>query len=72
MISFLQTGSKRVVDPNKLFENELAWDDRYDPNVNKPKRVNYDLNNVSKVSERDLDKKLMEDLQSEKISYRFD
>ena len=72
MISFLQTDSKKIVDPNKLFENELAWDDRFDPNLNKPKRINLDLNNVSKVSEKDLDKKLMEDLQSEKISYKFE
>ena len=54
MISFLQTDSKKIVDPNKLFENELAWDDRFDPNLNKPKRINLDFNNVSKISEKDL------------------
>jgi len=31
-----------------------------------------DLNNNSKLSEKDIDRKLMEDLQSEKISYKFD
>lgn len=72
MISFLQTNSKKIVDPNKLFENELAWDDKFDPNLNKPRRINLDLNNVKQTSEKDLDKKLMEDLQSERINYRFD
>lgn len=72
MISFLQTDAKKLVDPNKLFEDALAGDDKFDPNLNKPKRINFDLNNVSKVSEKDIDRKLLEDLQSEKISYKFD
>jgi hypothetical protein len=72
MISFLQTDSKKIVDANKLFENELAWDDKFDPNLNKPKRINIDLNNVSKVSEKDLDRRVAEDLQSEEIGYKFD
>ena len=72
IISFLQTDSKKTVDPNKLFEDALAWDDKFDPNLNKPRRINMDLNNVSKVSEKDIDRKLQEDLLSEKISYKFD
>jgi len=71
-MSFLQTDAKKIVDPNKLFEDALAWDDKFDPNLNKPRRITMDLNNVSKISEKDIDRKLMEDLQSEKISYKFD
>ena len=72
-ISFLQTESEsKKVDANKLFENELALDDKYDPNLRTPKLRGYDLNNISKTTERDLDRKFKEDLESEHVNYRFD
>jgi len=71
-MSFLQTKSRKIVDPNKLFEDGLAWDDKFDPNLNKPKRLDIDLNNVRRVSEDDLERKIKEDLQFEKINYKFD
>jgi hypothetical protein len=55
-----------------LFENGIALDDKYDPNLRVQSNRGYDLNNVNKSSEKDLDKKLREDLQSEHVNYRFD
>ena len=55
-----------------MFENELALDDKYDPNLRTPKKRGIDLNNISKTTERDLDNKLRDDLQSEHVNYRFD
>ena len=72
-ISFLELNSQKTIDPNTLFDDSLAWDDKFDPNLNKPAtRFNIDLNNVSRVSEKDLDRKLMEDLESEEVNYNFD
>jgi hypothetical protein len=72
-ISFLQTESEsNKVDANKMFENELALDDKYDPNLRTPKNRGMDLNNISKTTERDLDRKLRSDLESEHVNYRFD
>lgn len=60
------------MDANKLFENGIANDDKYDPNLKAQRNRGYDLNNASKSSEKDLDKKLREDLESEHVNYRFD
>ncbi len=72
MFSFLQNRINQSSHSNNSFESELAWEDKFDPNLNKPRRINIDLNNFSQVSEKDLDRKLMQDLESEKINYRFD
>merc|ERR1712032_634207 len=72
MDNFQRENATEKVDANKMFENELALDDKYDPNLRTPKNRGYDLNNVSKTTEKDLDNKLMDDLQSEHVNYRFD
>jgi hypothetical protein len=60
------------MDANKLFENGIANDDKYDPNLRVQSNRGYDLNNISKSSEKDLDRKLREDLESEQVNYKFD
>merc|ERR1719362_1340194 len=65
-ISFLQTESEYSRENvNKMFEDSLALDDKYDPNLRRQSNRGIDLNNISKTTERDLDNKLSEDLQSE-------
>jgi hypothetical protein len=67
---FLQLAS-RMANPNDLFRDVTASEDKYDP-LSKPKKELVDYNRVFDYSLNDIEKVIKDDMTGEQVNYDFD
>lgn len=62
---------RKKFDANEIFHDDLAIEDRYDPNIRTRRRY-VDLNNEIKADENEVMRRIRDDLTGEKVNYKFD
>ena len=69
--NFLQITNKLKSNPNELFKDVVASEDKYDSST-LPEREIVDYNNLEEVDEDQLENIIKDDLTGEEVKYQFD
>ncbi len=69
--NFLQITNKLKSNPNDLFTDVVASEDKYDSST-LPEREIVDYNNLEEVDEDQLESMIKDDLTGEEVKYQFD